>query len=329
MTRFQGVRLRNGLGWVNPHEGSWRLPPDERDFRAAEDAKPDHALFYVVEVASPSGAVAMLLPGRGRSPGDADDMHCARILRRAEFDVVASVAADAPAAAVGASYGATEDTVAQAACAVGAWKALGGWEEFELMTFLLTHIADEVPTADQSRIPAYTAGWLSVRAPWDENGWTIDVDWPRRRGWPALFEELAREDAPPFAYTLLVDVDRAMVYNDADGHVRGDRMLTRVHACLEPIALHRGARFIQVSGEEFVILLDATFTEARRIAEDPRHRIEALPIPLSHPEVRTPGVVTVSIGVTPMTSAPSLKEQREAAVDAAKRACRNRICTDG
>ncbi len=237
--------------------------------------------------------------------------------------------ADAPAAAGGSAHGTAEDTLARAACAAWAVKALAGWDESEPMTFLLTHIEDDAPTADTSGTPARTVGWLSVHTRRDTHGWTVDVDWPRRRGWPTLFEALPIDSRHRHAYALLADVDRTCIYNDACGHLHGDLMLTRVHACLESLARQHGARFVQVGGEEFVMRVDTTDAEARRFAEELRHRIEALHIPLSHPEVRTPGMVTVSIGVAPTTAGVLRKERLEAAVDAAKRAGRNRVWADG
>ena len=105
-------------------------------------------------------------------------------------------------------------------------------------------------------------------------------------------------------------------------------MVTRVHACLETAALSHGTRFIQVGGEKFVMLVDASYSETRRFAEALRCRVAALQIPLSHAEFRTPGMVAVSIGVTPIDAGPARKERLETAVEIAKRMGRNRVSGD-
>ncbi len=185
MTRFSGVRLRSGLGWVNLREGTVYTPHDGASF-AAPGANAAYTFFSVVDCMSSPGATAVLVGPKRLLVGDEAEAACARHLRAAGYRTVASVGCDAPA---------------------------------------------------------------------------------RRRG----------------------------------------------------------ARFVRVGGEECALVVKAPVAEAARLAEELRQRVEALRIPFSHPEVRTAGRVTVSIGLAPVHAGAPLREQLEEAVDAAKRAGRNTV----
>jgi diguanylate cyclase (GGDEF)-like protein len=318
VTRFTGVRLRNGLGWVHLREGTVYPPHDGISF-AAPGADEACALFCVVDHASSPGATAVLLGPKRLLVGDEVERACARHLRAAGYGTVASVRCEAPGAAVGRAYGSGEGTLEQAACAVWAAKALGGRAEAELTTVLLTHVCDGVVDGPAAPPRTHTAAWMSVRAQHGSEGWTAEVE-SHRGSWKALVADVALA-----GQVLLCDVDHTRAYHDAYGHQEGDLMLARVHACIEAAARSRGARVVRVGGEEWALVVGATGSEAVRFADDLRRGVEALHLPFSHPTVRTAGRVTVSIGVAPAEPGATLRERLEEAVDAAKRAGRNAV----
>jgi diguanylate cyclase (GGDEF)-like protein len=101
---------------------------------------------------------------------------------------------------------------------------------------------------------------------------------------------------------LMIDIDRFKNYNDDHGHLAGDAVLRRVAAAL---AAHTrpSDRVYRFGGEEFLVLLPgASIIDALAVAERQRVAVEDLAIPTERPgrEDRDE-VVTVSIGVSPMT----------------------------
>ena len=324
MARFDGVRLRNGLGWVDLHRGTIRSPPDGEAFGVAEGAAPRCTLFSIVEAAGVPGGIAVLQTAGQPLLSEEACRATARLLLQAGFPVVAWIDLEAKAAAVVRCFAAEARALDEAACGVWALKALGGWDEADVMTFLVEHHpVDELEPSDR----IHQAGWLSVRADWaglrapvGPQGWTIEV--ARAGGWSALVDEVARGASE--RAVILADVDWAMAFNDAYGHRAGDLVLARVQACLASVALRRGAQLFRVGGEEFALLVDGTTEAALALAEELRRAVEALHVPFAHPEVRTHGRVTISLGIAPAIVGADLRPRLEAAVDAAKRAGRNR-----
>lgn len=138
----------------------------------------------------------------------------------------------------------------------------------------------------------------------------------------------AKNDAAMAA--LMVDVDFFKHYNDTYGHQEGDACLIRLVRELET-ALRTTDDVYRYGGEEFIVLLPgASATDAARVAEMLRERIQALAIPHTTPIA---DVVTVSIGVatrgaqTPLTG-EELVRRADTALYRAKADGRNRICAD-
>jgi diguanylate cyclase (GGDEF)-like protein len=129
---------------------------------------------------------------------------------------------------------------------------------------------------------------------------------------------------------MMVDIDHFKLFNDAAGHLEGDRCLTIVaRAVADHVrqGLDLAARF---GGEEFVVLMPRTeHVEAHEVAERVRAAIAALQV--FHPGRVGDGFVSVSIGVAAMLPGTQAAEPAEliaaadAALYAAKRAGRDRV----
>ncbi len=124
---------------------------------------------------------------------------------------------------------------------------------------------------------------------------------------------------------LMLDLDRFKRINDAHGHAVGDQMLHAVaQYCLANIrAIDIVGRY---GGEEFAILLpDTDLLGAVEVAERLRESIAIATIPTTHGDMR----MTVSIGIacigTQTRDLPSLLDQADRALYAAKQAGRNRV----
>ncbi len=129
------------------------------------------------------------------------------------------------------------------------------------------------------------------------------------------WRRLARAQRP--LSLLLADVDHFKAYNDAQGHIAGDRCLQRVAAVLRDGALRAGDLVARYGGEEFaVVLSDTDAPGAERIAEHMRSHLEALAI--DHPASPVAPHVTLSAGVA--TVIPSLEGSPAQLVAAADRA---------
>lgn len=138
----------------------------------------------------------------------------------------------------------------------------------------------------------------------------------------------ARDNRP--VSLLMIDIDHFKDYNDACGHLGGDRCLQDVVAVLARGVSRAGEVLARYGGEEFAVILpDTDITGALQVAEGMRSAVENLRI--THRYSQDGGVVTVSIGVASVI--PGRTEGRpadllKAADDAlyqAKESGRNRI----
>jgi diguanylate cyclase (GGDEF)-like protein len=94
---------------------------------------------------------------------------------------------------------------------------------------------------------------------------------------------------------LMLDIDYFKNYNDQYGHAAGDECLAAIGHTLSDEFHSAGELAVRVGGEEFVVMLENTSSEAALArAEALRRAIEAL----QRPHARSPhGHLTVSIGV--------------------------------
>lgn len=122
---------------------------------------------------------------------------------------------------------------------------------------------------------------------------------------------------------VMADLDRFKRFNDAYGHPRGDEVLIQVAQTLRHVT--RSADIVaRYGGEEFTLILPETpAAEAGVLAGRARECVAALAI--GDPENR----VTLSLGVaahSPGLTKEGLIEAADAALYAAKRRGRNRVC---
>jgi diguanylate cyclase (GGDEF)-like protein len=120
---------------------------------------------------------------------------------------------------------------------------------------------------------------------------------------------------------LLIDIDHFKRINDQHGHDAGDAVLCRLVAAVDA-RKRAGDLLFRTGGEEFVLLLPHTAPEAAlHVAEDLRVR-------LSQAELLPGATLTVSIGVSALTSGQTAAAWIKAADTAlyeAKRQGRNRV----
>jgi diguanylate cyclase (GGDEF)-like protein/PAS domain S-box-containing protein len=144
-------------------------------------------------------------------------------------------------------------------------------------------------------------------------------------------EEANRADGALMELSLLMlDVDLFKQFNDLYGHLAGDDCLKRVAETLKNTIQRESDLVARYGGEEFVVLLPSTNSAgAGRVAENILSAIQNLRIE----HAGSPhSVLTVSIGLvsccygTAPIDRSLLLEQVDAAMYAAKRAGRNRIC---
>jgi diguanylate cyclase (GGDEF)-like protein len=136
----------------------------------------------------------------------------------------------------------------------------------------------------------------------------------------------ARDNRP--VSLLMIDIDHFKDYNDACGHLGGDRCLQDVVAVLARGVSRAGEVLARYGGEEFAVILpNADSAAACAAAERLRASIERAAIP--HPSSRTAPFVTASIGVATAPAGDgtpeSLLGSADAALYAAKALGRNRV----
>ncbi len=130
-----------------------------------------------------------------------------------------------------------------------------------------------------------------------------------------IWQEIARRHSP--LSFLLCDVDRFKDYNDCYGHQEGDVCLVRVAAAIARSVSKVGGLAARYGGEEFAVVLpDADWNGAYRVAESIRSQVLALQIP--HELSNFSKIVTVSVGCTWLL--PSSESSPEELIAAADRA---------
>lgn len=142
-----------------------------------------------------------------------------------------------------------------------------------------------------------------------------------------LHERLAQEIERAERYdrplsVVMADLDHFKDFNDSHGHPRGDELLIRVAQTLRQVS--RKADIVaRYGGEEFTLILPETpASDAGVLAERARQAIDQIEIGGVRP-------ISVSIGVASYSSGLSqetLIEAADAALYAAKRRGRNRVC---
>ncbi len=104
---------------------------------------------------------------------------------------------------------------------------------------------------------------------------------------------------------MMIDLDSFKRYNDALGHLAGDKCLQQVAKIIQGLAYRSGELAARYGGEEFVLLFpnmdrDAAKSQAERLLR----RLAAAAMP--HPDGNGK-MVSVSIGISVCTPTPSLK----------------------
>ena len=96
---------------------------------------------------------------------------------------------------------------------------------------------------------------------------------------------------------IICDVDHFKSYNDAYGHISGDRSLIQVAQILQQSIRKTIDLVARYGGEEFAIILpDCNEHGAKRVAQEIIQQIRFLEIP--HQDSKTADYLTVSLGVT-------------------------------
>ena len=114
------------------------------------------------------------------------------------------------------------------------------------------------------------------------------------REFKAEWRRAMRERTP--ISLLIIDVDSFKLYNDINGHQRGDECLKEIARSLAAITNRPADLAARHGGEEFSVLLPTTDqVNAVMLAERLRRKIETLKIEFPESEF---GIVTVSIGVS-------------------------------
>lgn len=137
--------------------------------------------------------------------------------------------------------------------------------------------------------------------------------------------------ANPLALIML-DIDHFKLFNDHYGHLAGDACLQRLAQALCQSGRRAGELIARYGGEEFVVLLPNADTRAA--LDTARHMQQTL-VELAIPHAHTsPGIITVSLGVTSMIpgndySPVELVRQADAALYQAKQSGRNCIRSYG
>lgn len=94
---------------------------------------------------------------------------------------------------------------------------------------------------------------------------------------------------------LFIDIDYFKQYNDSYGHLMGDQCLQSVAKALSCSSLNNSELAARYGGEEFVLILpDAVYTRAEKLAAEIKNAVTALKIP--HTSSTVADIVTISIG---------------------------------
>ena len=160
---------------------------------------------------------------------------------------------------------------------------------------------------------------------------------PNRRAYDERLLELwriAQERGEPFS-AVMVDVDFFKRLNDTHGHTYGDKVLQRVASLLQQALRSEGDFVARFGGEEFIVLLPNTDTEAAvKVAERMRTLVQVAGSPAMQkdsPFVPSDLWTTVSCGVATCTPETSPDPHRlimdaDTALYRAKKEGRNRSC---
>jgi len=144
----------------------------------------------------------------------------------------------------------------------------------------------------------------------------------------ALQTGLAAVAETPLAL-LMLDIDHFKAVNDSHGHPAGDAVLRNLAQTLEQ-GLGGNSTASRFGGEEFAIILTgSSLREAVQAADALRNRIGNAAVTLKPSGQRVS--VTVSLGVAVAHAGESvaqLLERADQALYEAKRAGRNRVCSD-
>jgi diguanylate cyclase (GGDEF)-like protein len=155
---------------------------------------------------------------------------------------------------------------------------------------------------------------------------------PNRRAFDQQLDEAWRAPAEAPLSLLAIDIDYFKPFNDHAGHPAGDRCLLQVARALQRCARHPSDLVARIGGEEFAVLLPDTSPSAARLVAE-RIRDELAAVAVAHPASPLGSWVTVSIGLATRTSATPSAESLTAAADAAlyaaKRTGRDRVCVAG
>ncbi|QJE02666.1 GGDEF domain-containing protein [Massilia forsythiae] len=151
--------------------------------------------------------------------------------------------------------------------------------------------------------------------------------WSRRAFFGIAERERERVERRGGALSVLVfDVDHFKSINDTRGHAAGDRVLADIVMRTEAVLRGR-AVCARLGGEEFAVLLpDTGASGAGAMAEHLRAVLEQAVLA---DEGQDPLRYTVSVGVAclaPQETLAALLERTDAALYAAKRGGRNRVC---
>jgi diguanylate cyclase (GGDEF)-like protein len=138
-----------------------------------------------------------------------------------------------------------------------------------------------------------------------------------------LMEELNRSRRYDYPMSfLMIDIDDFKTYNDKNGHQAGDHALQMTAHCLKS-GLRSADVASRYGGEEFCILLPQTgISEAGAIAERIRQRVSTTNFP--HGKSQPLGRVTISIGVSTLSTLVNTSENIIAAADRALYEAKNK-----
>lgn len=141
------------------------------------------------------------------------------------------------------------------------------------------------------------------------------------------FQE-AGQDGPTYLSMFILDIDHFKEFNDAAGHLAGDRCLKKIARAIGSVCAEHNGHAVRYGGEEFLMLIPAASPrDTTEMAEAFRKAIAALQ--MLHPSKKI-NHVTVSIGATTGSNLDEASEATwiraaDSALYEAKRSGRN--CT--